>query len=45
MMATVLVMLGMEYDSDVMYCTEGVFISHIAGLVTLHLIYYLMNVI
>lgn len=43
--STVLVMLGMEYDCDIMYCTEGVFISHIAGLVTLPFVYYLMSVI
>ncbi len=43
--STVLVMLGLEYDSDIMYCAEGVFISHIAGLVTLPLLYYLMSVI
>lgn len=43
--STVLVVLGMEYKGDVLYCAEGVFITHIAGLVTLPLVYYLMSVI
>lgn len=43
--STVLVVLGMEYDADVLYCAEGVFITHIAGLATLPLVYYLMRII
>jgi hypothetical protein len=36
--STVLVVLGMEYGGDVLYCAEGVF-------VTLPLVYYLMTVV
>lgn len=43
--STVLVVLGMEYDGDVLYCAEGVFITHLAGLLTLPAVYYLMSVI
>lgn len=43
--STVLVVLGTEYDGDVLYCAEGVFITHLAGLATLPLAYYLMSVI
>ena len=43
--STVLVVLGMEYGGDVTYCAEGVFITHILGLLTLPLCYYLMNVL
>ena len=30
--STILVILGMEYDGDVLYCAEGVFITHLLGL-------------
>ena len=43
--STVLVILGMEYGGDVLYCAEGVFITHLAGLATLPLVYYLMSVL
>ena len=43
--STVLVVLGMEYGGDVLYCAEGVFITHLAGLATLPLVYYLMSVL
>lgn len=43
--STVLVVLGTEYGGDVLYCAEGVFITHLAGLITLPLIYSLMSVI
>jgi hypothetical protein len=43
--STVLVILGMEYGGDTVYCAEGVFITHLAGLVTLPLVYYLMSMI
>ncbi|MCC8161319.1 MAG: AEC family transporter [Oscillospiraceae bacterium] len=43
--STILAVLGMEYDGDVVYCAEGVFITHLAGLVTLPLVYYLMSVL
>ncbi|MCH5209903.1 MAG: AEC family transporter [Oscillospiraceae bacterium] len=43
--STVVVMLGMEYGADVPYCAEGVFITHILGLLTLPLCFYLMNVL
>ena len=41
--STVVVMLGMEYGADVPYCAEGVFVTHILGLATLPLCFYLMN--
>lgn len=41
--STVLAVLGMEYDGDVLYCAEGVFITHILGLFTLPLVYYIMS--
>ena len=43
--STILVILGMEYDGDVLYCAEGVFITHLLGLLTLPFVYYLMSVI
>ena len=43
--STILVILGMEYDGDVLYCAEGVFITHLFGLLTLPFVYYLMSVI
>lgn len=43
--STVLVVLGMEYGGDVDYCAEGVFISHIAGLVLIPFVYFMMNII
>lgn len=43
--STVLVVLGMEYKCDALYCAEGVFITHLAGLVTLPFLYYLMSII
>ena len=43
--STVLVVLGTEYGGDVGYCAEGVFITHVLGLLTLPLCYFLMGVI
>lgn len=43
--STVLVVLGEEYGGDVLYCAEGVFVTHLLGLVTLPAVYYLMNLI
>ena len=43
--STVLVILGTEYGGDVIYCAEGVFITHLAGLITLPLVYYFMTLI
>ncbi len=43
--STVLVVLGTEYGGDVSYCAEGVFITHVLGLLTLPLCYFLMGVI
>ena len=43
--STILVVLGMEYGGDTLYCAEGVFITHLAGLATLPLVYYLMSVL
>lgn len=43
--STVLVVLGMEYGGDVDYCAEGVFISHIAGLALIPLVYYIMGLV
>ncbi len=43
--STVIVILGGEYGGDTLYCAEGVFITHLAGLATLPLVYYLMSVI
>lgn len=40
--STVLAVLANEHNGDVIYCAEGVFISHLLGLVTLPLVYYLI---
>ena len=43
--STVLAVLANENNGDVIYCAEGVFISHLLGLATLPLVYYLIAVI
>lgn len=43
--STVLVILASEYGGDMIYCAEGVFVTHIAGLVTLPLVYYFMSIL
>lgn len=43
--STVLAVLALEYEGDVNYCAEGVFISHVASLALIPLVYWLMNVI
>lgn len=43
--STVLAILAAEYKGDVLYCVEGVFVSHLLGLVTLPFIFYMMNAI
>lgn len=42
--STVLAVLGTEYGGDTIYCAEGVFITHLLGLVLLPLAYYMINV-
>lgn len=43
--STVLAVLANEHRGDVIYCAEGVFISHLLGLATLPLVYYLIALI
>lgn len=43
--STVLAVLANEHKGDVIYCAEGVFISHLLGLVTLPLVYYMIALI
>ncbi len=42
--STVLAVLANEHKGDVIYCAEGVFISHLLGLLTLPLVYYFITV-
>ena len=42
---TIFVIRGMEFVGDVLYSAEGVFITHLLGLLTLPFVYYLMSVI
>ncbi len=41
--STVLAVLANEHNGDVIYCAEGVFISHLLGLATLPLVYWLIS--
>lgn len=43
--STVLAVLANEHKGDVIYCAEGVFISHLLGLATLPFVYYLIALI
>lgn len=43
--STVLAVLANEHKGDVIYCAEGVFISHLLGLATLPFVYYMIALI
>ena len=43
--STVLAVLANEHNGDVIYCAEGVFISHLLGLATLPLVYWLISMV
>lgn len=43
--STVLAVLANEHNGDVIYCAEGVFISHLLGLAALPAVYWLISMI
>lgn len=43
--STVLAVLANEHKGDVIYCAEGVFISHLLGLLTLPAVYYIIELV
>ena len=43
--STVLAVLANEHKGDVIYCAEGVFVSHLLGLLTLPLVYWLIALV
>lgn len=43
--STVLAVLANEHKGDVIYCAEGVFISHLLGLATLPFVYYIITLV
>lgn len=43
--STVLAVIANEHKGDVIYCAEGVFISHLLGIATLPFVYYIISII